>query len=75
MLGQPNMLTPFKSPQTYQIEGGARRVLQGMASPFQSTQQSSVIDLKIPEGGAEMANFVVKSFAMIMISFPLQLPR
>jgi len=41
-------------------------VLQGMASPFQNTQQSSVIDLKDPEGGAEMANFVVKSFAKII---------
>nr|WP_304627163.1 ATP-binding protein [Reinekea sp. G2M2-21] len=29
--------------------------MQGMASPFQNTQQSSVIDLKDPEGGAEMA--------------------
>ncbi|MDX1474327.1 MAG: hypothetical protein R3309_09160 [Reinekea sp.] len=34
---------------------------------MQNTQQSSVIDLKDPEGGAEMANFVVKSFAKIMI--------
>jgi hypothetical protein len=38
-----------------------------MASPFQNTQQSSVIDLKDSEGGPEMANFVVKSFAKIMI--------
>jgi len=41
-------------------------MLQGMASPFQNTQQSSVIDLKVPQCGAEMANFVVKSFAKIM---------
>jgi hypothetical protein len=37
-----------------------------MASPFQNTQQCSVIDPKDPKGGPELANFFVKSFAKII---------
>ena len=42
----------FTSPESFQINRWARRMLQGMASPFQDIQQSTTVDLNDPKGGA-----------------------